>query len=107
MIDPTRKNKDNIEQVKQKVLEIQKVLVSTIIPRKNHTLFEVNLLLGSIEVAEFDAVPVLKWEDAIKGLYHVNKKLTTKPNCIYISSLNVENVVKILKRDHKIILNPN
>lgn len=96
------KQVDKIEITKQQILEIQKVYDSTIKPQKNHILFEVSLSNFTISKAIFDHEPEIKWEDAVKGLISVNKKITRKDNCIYISAMNEENVIKILKRDHDI-----
>jgi hypothetical protein len=97
-------DKDKIEQVKQQKAEKQKVLESTLKPSKNHTLFEVNLIQNAIEIATFDELPNVKWEDALNGQISVQKKITKKPNCIYISALNKKNVLKILKRDFNITI---
>lgn len=91
--------KDKIEQVKQQVQEIQTVFDYKIIPQKNHTLFEVNLKLKTIEIAEFDELPAIKFEEAMKGNIVAQKKVTKKENCVYISALNKKNVLKILMRD--------
>ena len=91
--------KDKIEQVKQQVQEIQTVFDYKIIPQKNHTLFEVNLKLKTIEIAEFDELPAIKFEEAMKGNIITQKKVTKKENCVYISALNKKNVLKILMRD--------
>jgi len=93
------KEKDKIEQIKQQVHEIQTVFDCKITPQKNHTLFEINLSLKTIEIAKFDELPAIKFEEAIKGNIVIQKKVTKKENCIYISSLNKKNVLKILKRD--------
>lgn len=94
-----KQDKDKVEQVKQQVQEIQTVFDYRIKPQKNHTLFEVNLVEKSIEKAEFDELPVVKWEDAVKGSISSQKKITKKQNCVYISALNKKNVLKILNRD--------
>jgi hypothetical protein len=96
------KQKDKIEQVKQQVQEIQTVFDYKIIPKKNHTLFEVNLVLKTIEIAKFDELPAIKFEEAMKGNIVAQKKVTKKENCIYISALNKKNVFKILKRNFNI-----
>lgn len=94
--------RDKIEITKQQQAEIQKVFDIRVLPKKNHTLFEYNLIDKSIEVAMFDTLPEIKWEDAVKGLIYINRKITRKDNCIYISALNKVNVIKILARDFKI-----
>lgn len=91
--------KDKIEQVKQQVQEIQTIFDYKITPQKNHTLFEINLVLKTIEIAEFDEIPPIKYTEAMKGNIVAKKKVTKKENCVYISSLNKKNVLKILKRD--------
>ena len=94
--------KDKIEQIKQQVQKIQTVFDYKIIPQKNHTLFEVNLKDKTIEIAEFDELPAIKFEEAMKGKIVCQKKVTKKENCVYISALNKKNVLKILKRDFEI-----
>lgn len=96
--------KDKVEIIKQQQAEIQKVLDSTLRPSRGHTLFEVNIVDNTIEIAEFDELPAVKWEDALKGNISVQKKVTKKDNCIYISALNKNNVLKILKRDYSITI---
>lgn len=98
------KQKDKIEQVKQQVQEIQTVFDYKLIPQKNHTLFEVNLSLKTIEIAEFDELPAIKFDEAMKGNIVAQKKVTKKENCVYISALNKKNVLKILQRDFNITI---
>lgn len=96
--------KDKTEIVKQQQAEIQKVLDNTIRPNRGHTLFEINLVENTIQKAKFDELPNVKWEDALKGQISVQKKVTKKDNCIYISALNKKNVLKILQRDFNITI---
>lgn len=72
-------------------------------PKRGHSLFEVNIVLRTIELADFDKSEAVKFEDAKFGNISVNKKLTIKENCRYIPALNKKNVIKILKRDFNII----
>lgn len=107
--------KDKIVIVGQKEIEKQEKLVGMIIPQKGHTLFEINLKEKTIEPAEFeDSIAPFKKEKKISqgigiaafkdGRKKVmidkpkinHKKLIRKPNCIYISKLNKENVLKEL-----------
>jgi hypothetical protein len=99
-----KQDKDKIENVKQQVQEIKTIFDYRIKPQKNHVLFEINLIENTIEKAEFDELPNVKWEDALKGIISLQKKITKRPNCVYVSALNVENVRKILKRDFNIQL---
>jgi hypothetical protein len=40
----------------------------------------------------------------MKGNIVAQKKITKKPHCIYISALNIKNVIKIMARDYNIIV---
>ncbi|GIZ08364.1 hypothetical protein [Flavobacterium sp. UMI-01] len=96
-------HKDRIEEVKQEAHHNQKEFLGSVRPRKNHTLFEVNLETNTIEKAVFDALPAISFEDAAKGNLTAKKcKITKKPNCIYISALNKKNVIKILERNFNV-----
>jgi len=106
-IDSQKDENDKIEHVKQQVQEIQTVFDNRIKPKKNHTLFEFNLESKTIEIAEFDELPAISYQEALKGNIVTQKKVTKKENCIYISALNKKNVIKILKRDYNIPLNTN
>ena len=99
-----KKHKDKVEITKQQQSEIQTVFDSKIIPHENHTLFEFNLKNKTISFASFEPeIKEIRWSDAVNGNFKKkNKKVIKKQNCIYISSLNKENVIKILKRDFNI-----
>ena len=93
---------DKIENVKQVSIEKQTVKIGTLKPQKNHTLFEVDFKLKTIEKANFHLPEALKFTDAQLGKKSASKKLTIKKDCVYISALNKTNVLKILKRDFKV-----
>lgn len=95
---PEEKHKDKVDHVKQQVQEIQSLYEYSIKPHKNHILYEIDIVNGTIVKAQFDRPPVVKWEDAVKGSISVNKKVTKKPNCIYISAMNKKNAIKILNK---------
>lgn len=103
----TDKIKDKVEITKQQQAEIQKVFESRITPHENHILFEFDLKKRTIELAVFeDEIKDIHWNDAINcNFKRQNKKVLKKENCMYISSLNKENCIKILKRDFNIIVN--
>lgn len=100
-LDSTKKDKDKVEITKQQQAGIQLVFDSKIIPHENHTLFEFDVKNKTIVLANFEPeIKEIHWNDAVKGNYKKkNKKVIKKQNCIYISSLNKENCVEILKRD--------
>lgn len=95
---PEEKPKDKVDHVKQQVQEIQSLYEYSIKPHKNHILYEIDIVSGTIVEAQFDRPPVVKWEDAVNGSISVNKKITKKPNCIYISAMNKKNAIKILNK---------
>jgi hypothetical protein len=113
------KLKDKVEITKQQQAEIQKVFDSRIIPKKNHTLFEFNILTNTIEVADFKPPnTIIHWVEALEMYYKkklvkidisnpktkTKSELIKKDNCIYISALNKSNVIKILKRDFQVFI---
>lgn len=78
-------------------------------PKKGHTVFEINMETGDAKPAEYDEVnlqindmhktPVnmhLQFLAVGKAIpqQEIKKKLITKPNCIYISALNIDNAAK-------------
>lgn len=103
-LDSTKKDKDKIEITKQQQIEIQKVFDSRIKPKENHTLFEFDLKTKEIRLAKLEPESEeIHWNKAIKGDFSQKKIVIKKENCIYITALNKENVVKILKRDFGIV----
>jgi anti-sigma factor ChrR (cupin superfamily) len=99
MKETDQKPQDKIENVKQQSIELQKIKIGEMRPKKNHTLFEFNIVEKSIEEAKFDNLSAIKFEDAMNGNTVSQKKVTKKENCIYITALNKKNVIKILRRD--------
>jgi hypothetical protein len=94
-----KKETDKIENVKQVSIENQTVFLGTARPKQGHTMFEFNFKLNTIVEAQFDELPALKFTDAASGQKSSSKKITKKPDCIYVSALNKKNALKILKRD--------
>lgn len=115
--------KDKTEITKQQIAEIKLVFDSRIIPNKNHTLFEFNYKTRTIQKAKFRKPNTdIHWNEALEKYSKIvkkkdfkkvdifNAKTVTKneviknENCIYITSLNKENCIKILKRDFGITI---
>jgi len=88
--------KDNIENVKKQKELTESRKIGEVRPSKGHTLYEVNLKDKTIEVAIFEKIDI-DWYTAISRDYSKVRKLISKSNCIYISALNVKNVLKKLK----------
>lgn len=93
---PVTLDKDKLENVKQTVCELKEEFLGTHRPKKNHLLFEVNLLDMTIALAEFDKPGVLDYTAALEGDISYNKRITKKKDCIYISAMNVANAKKQL-----------
>jgi len=64
-------------------------------PHKGHTLFEINLQTGDAKPAEYEQIDMeLSRIGDSPNLQTVRKKVITKPHCIYISALNIQNAAK-------------
>lgn len=112
-----QKSEDKIEIVKQQQKKQTLVLQKQIIYQKGHTIFEYNKETKQILVADYEPPKEnVFWDEAV-GMYYKVKidkidifntktrtisKVIQRPNCIYISCLNKQNVIKILKRDYGI-----
>ena len=113
-----KKQKDQVEEVKQTVQESKIVFIGKTLVRKNHILFEVDKSEMTIKKAKYekldeianykDYLGVSKKQSSKNNILDVGQstkgKVITKPNCIYISAMNVENVLKVLVRDYGLIL---
>lgn len=71
----------------------KQVLVDNIEPHNNHIIYEINQFKRTINVANFETRKVIHWFEAVDGSYK-NHNLIKLPNCIYISSLNKNNLIK-------------
>lgn len=110
------KSNDKIEIVKQQQKKQTLVLQKRIIPHENHTIFEYDQVKDFLTVAEYEPVrKEIHWFEAMRifkrkmdkvDIFNPNPiqktKVIQKPNCIYLSALNIENAVKVLKRDYNI-----
>lgn len=89
-----KEHEDKIEQVKQTEIQKQLLYIGSLTPKKGHTLFEVNTKTGTIELAEFNYGSTIQFKHAKAGLKKSNKSVIKKPDCIYVSALNKNNVLK-------------
>jgi hypothetical protein len=104
-LDTKNNIKDEVSIVKEAKKDIQKILIGSIKPKKNHILFEINVKEKTIEFAKFDKTPTINYLDIMQDKHLAKKnKVTKKENCIYISALNNKNALKILKREFNIEL---
>ena len=113
------KPSDKIEIVKQQQKKQTLILQKKLVPEKNHTIFEYNQISKKLTVAEYEPHRKdIHWHEAVEMFtkkkqkkIDINKletitkaKIVNKPNCLYIPALNIENAIKVLKRDYKIII---
>ena len=89
----SRVSEDKIEMLKQAQEERKRVLVGTLKPKKNHILFEFNLITGVVGRATFCQPQEITFEDAKNGVKK-NKEVEGKEGCYYISAMNLENAWK-------------
>ena len=68
--------------------------IGSMIPKKGHTLFEINLATNQYRKAEFKEDDI-HFEKAMKKDFSKTKKVMIEKNCIYISCLNEKNLKKI------------
>jgi len=73
-----------------------------IVPKKGHRLYEIDLQTGNVKEAEFTSVDMelSKLSENVSSQV-VRKKVITRPNCIYISALNIKNVAKKFSKKAK------
>jgi len=112
--------KDKVVDERQIQQESKKEIIGSIVPKRGHTLYEINLKEHTIEPAEFEdqSVPFKQVSEkptskglglqtnkngskkiVLDGLPSVRKVLIRKKNCIYTSALNYKNVKKkLIKR---------
>lgn len=96
---------DKIENVKQVSIEKKTVFIGSSKPMPEHTTFEVNYELKTIEKVVFYNPEAIKFEDAKQSIKKAApKKIIIKKNCVYISALNKKNALKIARRDFGIII---
>jgi len=115
------KQSDKIEIVKQQQKKQTLVLQKKIIPCENHILFEYDQIKNTLILAEYEPHRTeIHWHEAVELAYHKKQKaidldkvetisktkVIQKPNCIYISALNLKNAEKALYRDYQIKINP-
>lgn len=89
-----RVSKDKIELLKQAQEERRRVLVGTLRPKKNHILFEFDLIKGVVKRAEFHQPQEISFLDAKEGLPKQKKEVNGREGCYYISAMNLENAWK-------------
>jgi len=71
-------------------------------PHKGHTLWEIDLGTGDTRPAEYEQIDMELARLGTAANYKtIRKKVITKPNCIYISALNIDNAAKKFAKQAK------
>ena len=70
---------------------IDKALIGHLKPHKNHKVFEYNFVDDILKVAEFDKVIDLNPYGT-----QINKSISKKKDCVYVSAMNKKNAIKKL-----------
>jgi len=112
------KPSDKIEIVKQQQKKQTLILQKKIVPEKNHIIFEYNQISEKLTVAEYEPHRKdIHWHEAIEMVSKkrtkidldkpktiTKAKIINKPNCLYVSAMNIENAIKRFERDYGIII---
>lgn len=83
--------KDQTAEVYQKPVEKKLIRLGSIIPKRGHTLFKINVETMEVSKADFNEVAV-SFDGAIK------RKVVIEPGFDYVSALNAKNALRIHKR---------
>jgi len=108
------KQNDKIEIVKQQQKKQTLILQKKIIPQANHLIFEYNYVTKCLKIADYEPHRTdVHWHEAVEihskkakkiDIYNpdtiTKTKVIQKPNCVYVSSLNLENAPKAFKREY-------
>jgi len=85
-------NTDNVSFVKPAKHQKKPVFVGAQKLKRNHTLFEINVVELTIAKAKYFDTEEVTFEQAKKGI-PVQKKIALKENCVYFSALNFKNAL--------------
>ena len=117
-----QKSEDKIEIVKQQQKKHTLILQKKIFPKKNHLLFKYNYIKDEFSEPKYEPIrKEIHWHEAKSNyLNRVQKKIDLsnpdsitksqviiEKDCIYISAMNIENAIKILKREYNISYEQN
>jgi hypothetical protein len=99
-------NPDQVQNVRQKQQESKEKIIGRILPKKGHTLWEINMREETITKAEFkdEYIEVINAETK---RFVKRRKLIHKPHCCYVSCLRKKNIPKHLKRTYGIEIELN
>jgi hypothetical protein len=103
-LDQLELPKDKLEVSAEMPNKREEKYIATLYPKNGHSCFEINLVTKEIKLACFEDVAA-DFVNAAKGNFIKKSKILIKPNCIYETALNKENVAKkFIKRLHQVYL---
>lgn len=85
-------HQDKVKPAAQRQVE-KKVFIGSIKPSPGHTCYEMNLVTGKLQPAEYQTTDI-DFEAAVNNDFSVRKKILCKPDCVYVSALNEFNAQK-------------
>jgi len=98
-LKPKQKDKIQIQAEQQEEYKLE--FVKRIIPKENHTLYEINVETNSITEAKFNLNQDyrLNWNWKKGDRIASKKSLIVNEGCVYVSALNKSNALKQYKKE--------
>jgi hypothetical protein len=91
------RKRDDAEVTQQKKQEEKDNFSHRILPHRGHSLFEINLKKGTVELAKYEGALEIDFNGGKER--NVNRKvIIMDQDCVYISALNKKNAVKHFKK---------
>ncbi len=101
-LDSKEIQKDTVQFVNQKEVNKQEVKWTIPVLQKGHTLWEINLEMGTIVPATYKEVNLEIKRLGNKANYkEVKKVVQQQKDCIYIGALNISNALKKFEKQAK------
>lgn len=91
MIEIKEKIQDRIDFKHEIPAKAELKFLGKIRPQKGHTVFEVNMVKGTVVPAKFESI-----DANMKG--RLIKRIVIDKECIYVPALNIKNAVKKVNR---------
>ena len=88
------KDRVQITAKKNNQQETNLVLTGVIYPKSGHTLFEINVITNSCNVAKFNKNKDISFHKALRRDYSGINDLIINDNCVYIPALNKQNALR-------------
>jgi len=90
------RSKDRLELKAEIPVKAERKFLGSVLPKRGHSCFEINLKTGEVCLAEFES------QDAIFPLdgevARASKVVVRRENCVYVTALNKKNAEKKVKK---------